>query len=243
MAVIKRVVILANSIKNSGRCLAGKDLVWNNGKWEVGAWIRIVASEQGAEVPVSWMLEQFGRTIKLLDVIDIPLEGVVPLPDQPENWLLVRRAKWRDRGTVPIEDVPALLDHPLKLWGNHSRSVDAGYVQEMPEPASLYFIEPDLVGPVKVWTKETVDETGSHFNRHHRRISLRYRRISHEFTVTDPELPELCPPNLPDSGEPMREIDITLGGPTFVCISLTPVFRGKHYKIAAGFVRVEHSSA
>jgi hypothetical protein len=90
MAVIKRIVILANSLKNSGRCLAGKELTFSNGKWEVGRWIRIVASDQGAEVPVGLMLEQFGRTIKLLDMIDIPLEEAVPLPDQPENCISSR---------------------------------------------------------------------------------------------------------------------------------------------------------
>jgi hypothetical protein len=243
MAVIKRIVILANSIKNHGRCLAGKELVRKNGKFEAGPWIRIVASDEGAEVPVGLMLEQFGRTIKLLDVIDIPLEGAVPRPDQPENWLLVRRAPWRDRGAISSAEIKALLDHPLKLWGNHERSVPEGFVQEMPEPASLYFIEPEVVGPVRISTKEGTDDSGSRFDRHHRRISFRYRAMSHEFTVTDPALQEQCYPELPERGEPLRSIDIGLGGPTYVCISLTPLFRGKHYKIAAGFVRVENSGA
>lgn len=99
MAVIKRIVILANIMKNSGRCLAGKELIRNGKNTEVGSWIRVVGSEDGVEVQVSWMLEQLGREPNLLDVIDIPLEGIVPLPDQPENWLMVRRAMWRERGT------------------------------------------------------------------------------------------------------------------------------------------------
>jgi hypothetical protein len=148
------------------------------------------------------MLEQFGRTIKLL-----------------------------------------LLDHPLELWGNHDRSVPAGFVQEMPEPASLYYIEPELVGPVRIWTDQGVDDSGRHFDRHHRRILLRYRAISHEFAVTDPALQEKCFPDLPERGQPERKIEIGLGGPTYVYISVTPEWRGKHYKIAAGFVRVENSTA
>jgi hypothetical protein len=241
MAVIKRIVILANSIKNSGRCLAGKELVWNGGKWEPGPWIRIVASEQGAEVPVGLMLEQFGRTIKLLDVIDIPLEAAAPLPAQPENWLLVRRAPWRDRGSVRPQDASGLVDYPLKLWGNHGRSVPEGFVQELPEPASLYFIEPEVVGPVRIWTDQSADEDGRRVDRHHRSISLRYRATAHEFAVTDPVLQERCYPELPERGEPERGVEITLGGPTYACISLTPPWHGKQYKIAAGFVRLEHT--
>lgn len=85
MAVIKRIIILANSIKNSGRCLAGKELVFHRGSWHIGNWVRIVASEDGAEVPIPLMLAQLGRLPNLLDTIDIPLECHVPLPDQPEN--------------------------------------------------------------------------------------------------------------------------------------------------------------
>jgi hypothetical protein len=57
---------------------------------------------------------------------------------------------------------------------------------------------------------------------------------------TDPVLQEQCYPELPERGEPERRVEITLGGPTYICISLTPPWRGKQYKIAAGFVRLEH---
>ena len=102
---------------------------------------------------LNWMLEQFGREPALLDVINIPLEGLVPLPDQPENWLMVRRAPWRNKGTMPPEDLPRLLDFPLKLWGTQKRSVDAGHVDTMGEPASLYFVESEVVEPVRVGPK------------------------------------------------------------------------------------------
>jgi hypothetical protein len=239
MAVIKQIVILANSMKNSGRCLAGKELIRNGKHTEVGSWIRVVGSEDGAEVPVLWMLEQFGREPKLLDTIDVPLEGIVPLPDQPENWLMVRRAPWRDRGTLPVEELAELVDHPLQLWGTQKRDVDAGYVETMGEPASLYFIEPEVVGPVRAWTDKNLNESGGRIDKQQRRISLKYRRMFHEFTVTDPVLQTECYPNIPLHGEPMLSVDIALGGPTYVCISLTPPWHGKQYKIAAGFVRLK----
>lgn len=242
MAVIKRIVILANSIKNSGRCVAGKELVFNRGSWEVGNWVRIVATEEGAEVPVPLMFAQFGRQPNLLETIDIPLESHVPLADQPENWLLVRNAKWTNRGTLPPNKLQRLLDYPLKLWGVQTRSVPEGFVQNMAEPASLYFIEPELLDPVRVWLEDGVNEEG-HKNRCCRRICLRYRRTFHEFNVTDPVLLETCFPIMPKRGDPILSVPIPSNGPVYVCISLTPVFRGKHYKIAAGFVLPKDSTA
>ena len=238
MAVIKRIVVLANSVKNSGRCLAGKEIISKRGEFELGSWIRVVGSEEGGEVLVSWMLEQLGREPRLLDVVDVPLEGIVPLPDQPENWLMVRRAPWRDRGTLPMEELPKFLDHPLQLWGTHKRDVEAGYVETMGEPASLYFIEPEVVGPVRAWTDKNLNESGSRIDKQHRRISLKYRRTFHEFTVTDPLLQTECYPDIPLHGEDPLSVDVSLGGPTYVCISLTPPWHGKQYKIAAGFVRL-----
>jgi hypothetical protein len=239
MAVIKRIVILANSMKNSGRCLAGKELIRNGKDIEVGSWIRVVGSEEGAEVQVPWMLDQVGREPNLLDVIDIPLEGIVPLPDQPENWLMVRRAKWRERGTLPVQEIPKLFDYPLQLWGTQKRDVEAGYVETMGEPASLYFIEPEVVGPVRAWTDKCANDNGR-MEKQNRRITLRYRRMFHEFNVTDPVLQTDCYPDIPLHGEPPLSVDISLGGPTYVCISLTPPWHGKQYKIAAGFVRLKN---
>jgi len=243
MAVIKRVVILANSIKNSGRCLAGKELRRTRGGWEQGGWIRIVGTEDGGEVPVSWMLEQLGREPRLLDIIDIPLEGMVPLPDQPENWLMVRRAPWREKGMMPQEDAPRLLDFPLKLWGTQKRSVDAGYVDTMGEPASLYLIQPEVVEPIRVWTEDSLDPSGGHFDRHCRRITIRYRRSFHEFTVTDPVLQAEYYPDLPRRGDPVLTVPISLGSPIYMSVSLTPPWHGKQYKIAAGFIRLKSDAA
>ena len=64
------------------------------------------------------------------------------------------------------------------------------------------------------------------------------KRMFHEFTVTDPVLQGECYPDIPLPGEPPLSVDISLGGPTYVCISLTPPWRGRQYKIAAGFVRL-----
>ena len=116
MAVIKRIVVLANSVENSGRCLAGKELIWKREDYEVGSWIRVVGNEDGAEVQVSWMLEQLGREPRLLDVIDVPLEGIVP-PGRK-----VRRSKLRFLGGA--FDVRLPLRHVESLTGVQQKKKD-----------------------------------------------------------------------------------------------------------------------
>ena len=81
----KTIVVLANSVKKSGRCLAGKDLVRFGDKWQVGKWIRPVGAPDGGEVPLYFMTRALGHDPQLLEIVEIPLDRAVPLPDQPEN--------------------------------------------------------------------------------------------------------------------------------------------------------------
>src|SRR5436190_9291503 len=84
----KFIVVLANSVKSSGRCLAGKE-VFDNGKtWNVGEWIRPVATKEGGELNAYLMSLALGHDPKLLEVIEIPFLKAAPLSCQPENWLI-----------------------------------------------------------------------------------------------------------------------------------------------------------
>jgi len=42
--ILKRIVILANSIKNQKRCVAGREVWFTNGICRVGDWVRPVTS-------------------------------------------------------------------------------------------------------------------------------------------------------------------------------------------------------
>src|SRR5262245_34918019 len=132
----KTIVVLANSVKKSGRCLAGKELNWSGSEWTVGRWIRPVANETGAEVTVYSMTRALGREPRLLEIVELPLEGPVPQPDQPENWLLNGGARWKSVGTFSQADIFKLLDTPDRLWGSYERYIESGFPQRMPQPAS-----------------------------------------------------------------------------------------------------------
>src|ERR1700722_2550931 len=109
----KLIVVLANSVKSSGRCLAGKE-VFDNGKtWNIGDWIRPVATKDGGELSAYQMSRALGHDPKLLEVIEIPFSKAVPLPYQPENWLIetpLQPGSWKSHGMIEWEDAPSLLD-------------------------------------------------------------------------------------------------------------------------------------
>jgi len=86
----KTIVVLANSVKKSGRCLAGKEVSRAGDDWKIGGWIRPVGSEAGGEVREYQMRLALGHDPELLEIVEIPVERACPLPDQPENWLIQR---------------------------------------------------------------------------------------------------------------------------------------------------------
>jgi len=232
---VKTIVVLANSVKKSGRCLAGKEIVRTSNDWSVGNWIRPVSSHDGSEIPVYSMRQALGREPQLLEILEIPFDAPAPRPDQPENWLLPRTGAWKSLGSVTFDDMHRLIDQPDNLWGTHMRYVEAGFPNHMAQPASLYLIQPDTIEPLRVWTEETIDGQGRPFDRHRRRVSLRYRGSFHEFDITDPQLQTRYYPKLPTKYEAPLSVQLHDPKQTTICVSLTPVWQGRHYKLAAAF--------
>lgn len=82
--IMKRIVCLANSDKNSGRCIAGKELI--NG--QLAGWIRAVSPHTDGEVLKRECRYEGGGLPHLLDIIEVPLLKKYPKFYQKENWLL-----------------------------------------------------------------------------------------------------------------------------------------------------------
>jgi hypothetical protein len=150
--------------------------------------------------------------------------------------LLSHAGGWKTHGFFKFDDLPQLLDQPDNLWGSNQRNVEAGFPQHMAHPASLYLIQPELINPLRVWTEEALNEQGSHYERHRRRVTFRYLGKFYEFDITDPELQMHYYPELPAKSDPSLTIALRAPNKTAVCVSLTPAWQGRHYKLAAGFV-------
>lgn len=129
-----------------GRCIAGKELISN----KPARWIRVVG-KVGENGGVPW--RQF-TPIRLLDIIDLPLDKPVPNEHQPgehqkENWLLDTTARplW-EGGNRSWNAIAKLVDYPVEqLWINgydtkHGKNDFVPYCQirKMKVNSSLRFI-------------------------------------------------------------------------------------------------------
>jgi hypothetical protein len=67
----KRIVVLANSIKKRGRCVAGREIIQKDR--EPGSWLRpISAVEEGTLMP-NHMAVDSGRPLQVLDIVEVPV--------------------------------------------------------------------------------------------------------------------------------------------------------------------------
>jgi len=111
------ILILANSIKNNGYCVAGIEV--NSKKW-----IRIVGDQDGAELYLDQLnyidlegnmkknpFEPFNKIIRL------DLGKAVPLRYQPENKLIGQKT-WQE---IQLAQNNINFDTPIDLWGEGDR--------------------------------------------------------------------------------------------------------------------------
>jgi len=237
--ISKTIVVLANSVKKSGRCLAGKEVVRLGKKWKVANWIRPIGTTAGGEVPSYAMTRALGHDPKLLEIIEVPLDRAVPLPDQTENWLLERSfgvGSWKSVGHCDWEQTFELLDTPPELWNDPAsgpRRVKEGFPRAMPVPTSLYFVKPEKIGSISVWTDR--NQFVQQGTKRHRVARIRYAGVWHDFDIDDPSFAERYYPKFPSVTEPTIQVHLSKPDSTLVSLSVTGAYYGHHYKIVAAF--------
>ena len=128
MAVVKRIVCLANSKKMSGRCVAGREV----GASGPGPWVRPVTSRPSEELSEIERMYEDGSEPRLLDVIDVPLLQHRPHACQTENWLLNPEQYWRRVRRVDWNELAGYVENPPTLWRN-GHSTHHGVNDEIPQ--------------------------------------------------------------------------------------------------------------
>ncbi len=129
MPMTKRIVCLANSRKLSGRCIAGRELVDNF----PGDWIRPISTPGHPEIPERKCQYENGSDLRLLDIVDIPLQKHQPWDHQQENWLLDPQDGWIKVDEYSWNDLQKLSEIGGTLWQNgyHTRTTK-GYNNQIP---------------------------------------------------------------------------------------------------------------
>jgi hypothetical protein len=132
------ILILANSTKEGGYCVAGKDIASNR-------WVRLVGDKDGAELSLNQItyndIEGKRQTIPyepFYKYIRLSMGNPVPLRYQPEN-ILISKEPWQE---IQVTQNNISYDTPIDLWGTGDRirvdDIEQGLVNI---PQSLYYIK------------------------------------------------------------------------------------------------------
>lgn len=196
------IVILANSVKHGQHCVAGKCM-------STGRWIRPVSNAQGAELSHDQAKYQnpYGTYgVKPLQKIRMGFSQHVPLPHQPENYLIDGNL-WQQNYSIGLSDLCNYLDQPVDIWGQGNR------VQHTLITFGLYNVSQSL------YLIQVAGLSLYHTDDGKRRASFTYNDIAYDLAVTDPKFDELVRDN--------REVNQIL------CISLGEEHNGYCYKLVA----------
>jgi len=227
----KRIVVLANSVKRSHWCVAGKEIFASQGGWTPGLWVRPTDPANEGAITLQTMRGEDGRVPAVLDIVDVPILKYMGDNHHPEDWIVDTARRWRRQGTFPFAKVENLCDAPPHLWAmrTDAHKVREGFVAKMLRPATLYFIKPEESIQVSIF-KET---SSDHQAKLRRVLRLRHRGTDHEFAITDPRFEDCYLGGQRVFSERPLELTLPQTGRLYLCLSLTPPFHGAHYKIAA----------
>lgn len=140
--VFRRLIVLANSYKNSARCVAGREWVQNQ---RVGGWLRPISDRPEGELLAEHMVTSSGFPVQVLNVVDVPVTDRANDPVHPEDWRVDHCARWVHRGRFRSDGLPSLEETPDDLWldaANRTDRASPEFLGARKTHQSLYLIRP-----------------------------------------------------------------------------------------------------
>lgn len=206
--IFKKIVLLANSRKHAGRCLAGRE---KDGDQTLG-WIRPVSDRVGEELSEKERELEDGSDPQVLDVVNVPLLRAKPHACQTENWLIDDRYYWSKVDTLSWHQASTLAESPATLWVNND-STYSGLNDQIPQkvaeglPASICLIrvnrlELHVLTPGAIWGNPK------------KRVQARFKfnGVDYWLWVTDPRIERAYlagPPRVEHVGESLLTISLS----------------------------------
>ena len=220
------MVVLANSKKLGGYCVAGKAL---DAAGRVGAWVRPVTAAPEDGLPLSSTVCSDGHQVSVLDVVAAKWGAAVPVMHQRENRLLgkvtltrVARAGW--------DDLSALSDDASAgLWVDGCSS-GCGLNDRVPQQQLPYVAGSlQLVAAPGLVLHRAVGYAG----RVKHRASFWVGKRSYNLALTDTVATHW-----------LKTIDRLELAEAYVCVSLAmPFHDGYAYKVAAAVITRERAAS
>lgn len=206
-------VCLANSKKESGRCIAGIELQNNepllvNGKLK---WLRPVCKNEHGEVPTHLVSD-----IKLLDIVEIEITDEVPNGFQFEN-VFFNTKSISIIGKFPIDNINRLCNNSLNyIFGNKGKAVSESEID---------FVNHSLI-LIKVNEYEIFEKTYPDNLVKQIRVKFSYNTYQYDFPITD----------LVFCSDSKSNNNILTKTPIYLTLSLAVNHNGWHSKLVAGIV-------
>jgi len=226
----KEIVVLANSVKNQNKCIAGRELVQNsNGQLTLGEWVRPVSEHDHGALSCSEVCCLDGSISKILDGIKMSLKEKNDDPTQPENWMIANET-WEKKRVVHKNSLDSFIEFPNGLWIDSKDSrIDRISTQAYMAQgfnSSLCVIQPDRFC-LEIYYEQSCF-SGSIQKK--RRAKFLYNGVNYNLALTDPQMETKYGMNMSFNEDSSREVHIEN---PLLCISLGTEFHGYHYKLVA----------
>jgi hypothetical protein len=226
--ITKTILVLANSIKKSGRCVAGRELIpCENGKQRIGPWIRPI-DPLGDEGTIDQEMAKIaGKFINPLDVIKIEFTGDAGNANHPEDWNVERTVPWKRVNSLNPSVLDKMDDDSGDLWG-----VVSARSRKVAPRAGMQTLR--LIKPTGNLEVEAFLETTSWGPKFRCYLKIAHRGVNHLFSIDDPLFSWRHRSVIGRNQVGEKRVTFPLDpARTVVVASLTPPLKGNHYKIAA----------
>lgn len=219
MAYTRRIVCLANSRKESGRCVAGLEVDGSSLK----GWIRPVSAREKGEVSLDERRYENGQDVQLLDVVDIRFVEPRPQGCQVENHLIDDTEHWQLVGKFDSSKLVAGATRTDPLWldvgSSYGGSNDRIPVADADRlDHSLKLVQPDAL---RIWV-------GTGYRKRQVRAVFQLGKAQYNLGVTDTKIEARY--------LAMKDGEYGYPAKTVACISLGEPFKGYRYKLVASIV-------
>jgi len=211
------VLLLANSLKLGGRCLAGL----RTDNW---SWVRPVSGARHGEI-LKKECDVVDGVLSPLDLISCDVTAPTPIPHQQENW------KTTPGSIRLISHVP--FERAEKKLLEQSRQTPYFLESKSPEIHPSTFAAPAPPKPSLALIRvesASIDETQRTAQRTARHITFTYRNLDWRLSLTDENFP-------------VSAITGTIG-PAYLCVSVGEYYQkmDAHYKLVAGIIPIPDKS-
>ena len=225
MGYEKTIICLANSRKNSGRCVAGIELFPDG----TAAWVRPVSSRPGGELSDHDRRYKNGSDSRVLDKIRIQFREPRPHAFQPENHLIDENYHWERVGAASADEIAKLVENvPSPLWVD-GHSTYHGCNDKIPLNLCTGFASSlRLIRPKKttIWVGTESGYQGAPGKRRVRAL-FEWSGMTYKLQVTDPQAEAKYLAGADGSYDLANAI---------LCVSLGVLFEGHSFKLVAAII-------